>query len=75
MIGLQVKEVSGVVLISGLSSQPIALQLCDRLKTQGVKTTIGMLPGMAGYQVSVYQLSVDEVKAMLGKLGVDVQGD
>lgn len=72
MVGLQVKELPDAVLIYGLSSQPVALQLCDRLKTQGIKSVIGMLPGVPGYQVSVYQLGIDDVKAKLAQLGVDV---
>ena len=75
MVALELKEMSGVVLISGLSSQPVALQLCDRLKKQGVKTTIGMIPGVPGYQVSVYRLGIGEVKAALGKMGVESQSD
>jgi hypothetical protein len=75
MRNLRVTEASGVVTIFGLSSQPVALQLCDRFGKQGVKTTIGMLPGVAGYQVSVYQLGIDEVKAALGKMGVKSQSD
>lgn len=74
MVDLELKEMSGVVLISGLSSQPVALQLCSRLKSQGAKSTIGMLPGVPGYQVSVYQLSIDEVKVMLAQLAVEPQG-
>jgi len=73
MIGLRVNEASGIVTIFGLSSQPVAIQLCDRLGKQGIKTTIGMMPGVSGYQVSVYQLGIDEVKAALGKLGVQLQ--
>lgn len=70
MVNLELKETSGAVLISGLSSQPVALQLCARLKEQGFKTSIGMIPGISGYQVSVYQLGIDEVKAALAKMGV-----
>ena len=73
MLSLSVTEASGIVTIFGLSSQPVALQLCDRLGKQGIKTTIGMLPGMPGYQVSVYQLGIDEVKAALGKIGVEAK--
>lgn len=75
MDGLQVKELPGAVLIAGLSSQPIALQLCARLRSQGVKTTIGMLPGIAGYQVSLYRVSIDDVKEILDKLGIEAQSD
>ena len=75
MVGMQIKEQAGVVLIYGLSSQPVALHLCNGLKTFGIKATIGMIPGMPGYQVSVYQLGIDEVKAALGKMGVKSQSD
>lgn len=75
MVGIRIKDQAGVVLIYGLSSQPVALHLCNGLKAVGIKATIGMIPGMPGYQVSVYQLSIDEVKAALGKMGIEADED
>lgn len=73
--GVHVKEASGAVMIFGLPSQPVALRLCDRMKKKGIKSTIGMLPAMPGYQVSVYQVSFDEVKNILRHFGVVRQND
>lgn len=45
----------------------------ESLGKQGIKSTIGMLPGVTGYQVSVYQVGIDDVKVMLAQLGVEVR--
>jgi hypothetical protein len=73
--GVRVKELPQAVLSSGIASQPKALQLCQRFANQGIKATIGMLPGVAGYQVSVYAMAVEAVKGLLGQWGVDVHDD
>lgn len=34
-----------------------------------------MLPGVAGYQVSIYRVGLTEAKAMLAELGIEAQQD
>lgn len=74
--GVHVKEASGVVMIFGLASQPVAIQLCDRMRKKGIKSTIGILPSIPGYQVSIHEHSVTDVKGILDQLGIhaDVTG-
>ena len=71
-VKLNVKEINGVVFVSGLAAQENTLHLCGEFKKLGVRTSIGMLPGVAGYQVSIYQVGLAETKAMLAELGFDV---
>lgn len=75
MDGLKIKEAQGAVLIYGLSSQPVALRLRDRLKEHGFITSIGIIPGVQGYQVSVHAQELAEVKRALVKLGIGVEGE
>lgn len=72
---MEVKAVNDTVLVTGLASQANALHLCSQIQQFGVKSTIGMLPGMPGYQVSIYRVGIDDVKAMLSKLGIKAQRD
>jgi hypothetical protein len=60
---VQLMEVNDVVLLFGLPSQENALHLCREIEKWGIKSTIGMLPGVAGYQVSMYRVSVAEASA------------
>jgi hypothetical protein len=68
--GVQVREASGVVLIDGISLQASALHLCRRFRERSVTASIGMLPGVRGYQVVVHELSVQSVVEMLAEFGV-----
>lgn len=70
---VEVKEVNDIVLVIGLPSQERALHLCGQIKKWGIKSTIGMLPGVAGYQVSIYRVNLVEVKAMLAQIGFDIR--
>jgi hypothetical protein len=60
-------------MILAVPSQPAALHLCSQLQSQGVKTTVGMLPAVQGYQVTVYQCSLADVTALLSQLGIDFE--
>ncbi|HVX57830.1 MAG TPA: hypothetical protein VHA37_08955 [Candidatus Saccharimonadales bacterium] len=68
--GVQVREASGVVLIYGISLQASALHLCRRFQERGVTASIGMLPGVRGYQVVVHELSVQSVVENLAEFGM-----
>lgn len=68
---VNVKEMPGIVVISGIFSPESALHLCEQFNNWGVKTTIGKVAGTAGYQLFVHRLSIDRVKAILRQLGVD----
>lgn len=68
-----VKELNDVVVVSGLASQENTLRLCEQFQKWGVKTTIGMLPGSAGYQVSIYRVGLTEAKVILAQLGFDAE--
>lgn len=70
MDGVTLKEVAGAMLISGIPSQPAALYLCGQFQGRGVKATVGMLPAVPGYQVTVYHVGLAEVAALLRQFGV-----
>lgn len=72
---MQLKEVNDVVLVSGLPSQEDALQLCSEIQKLGIKSTIGLLPGAGGYQVSIYRISLAETRALVARLGLAIQDD
>ena len=72
MSALRVREVSGgTVLVNGISSQDIALRICEHFLNWGVKATIGTDAGISAYQVSVHRLGVDRVKTLLAQLGIE----
>ena len=73
--GVQVREASGVVLIYGISLQENALLLCRRFQDRGITATIGMLPGVRGYQVLVHKLSLQSVVEMLVEFGVKAEAE
>jgi hypothetical protein len=73
MDGVTVKEVAGTILISGIPSQPAALYLCGQFQGRGVKATVGMLPAVPGYQVTVYHLSFAEAATLLRQFGVKAE--
>lgn len=62
------------MVISGLSMQAVALQLCGQFQDNGARVSISMIPGMAGYQIAVHQLGIDEVLKMLRQFGIDLEG-
>ena len=73
--GVQVREASGVVLIYGISLQASALHLCRLFQGRSVTASIGMLPGVRGYQVVVHDLSVQSVVEVLAEFGVKAEAD
>ena len=70
--GVHVREASGVVLIYGISLQANALHLCRRFQDRSVTASIGMLPGVRGYQVIVHELGAKAVAEILVEFGVRV---
>ena len=71
MSAVQVREASGIVLISDIPSQESALQICEHFLNWGIKATIGTDAGVSAYQVSVHRLGVDQVKDLLGQIGIE----
>jgi hypothetical protein len=71
--GVQVREASGVVLIYGISLQANALHLCRRFQERNVTASIGMLPGVRGYQVVVHEVGMQAVLEMLAEFGVKIE--
>lgn len=69
-MNVQLRQLGDSVMIFSISSQPSALHLCSRFQSQGVKTTVGMLPAMPGYQVTVHQCSLADVTALLSEFGI-----
>jgi hypothetical protein len=72
MSALHVKEApGGTVIVVGIPSQETALQICEHFLTWGVKAKIGTDAGVSAYHVSVHRLGVDQVKDLLGHLGIE----
>lgn len=70
---MEIKEASGVVIISGFHSPEDAVHLCHEIQKWGIKATIGMLPGLEGHQVLAYHVDLFEVKSILSRLGFDAE--
>jgi len=73
LLEVHIEELFGVVRITGIDSQSAALELCGRLQKRGLRTTLGTLFALGGYQVLVYQASIQEVNAILRQLGIASQ--
>ena len=73
LLEAHIEESSGVVRITGTDSQSAALELCGRLQKRGLRTTLGTLFALPGYQVLAYQASIQEVSGILGQLGIASQ--
>jgi len=72
MSALHVKEAAdGTVIVVGIPSQEIALRICEHFLTWGVKAKIGTDADASTYRVSVHRLGVDQVKNLLGQLGIE----
>jgi hypothetical protein len=71
--GLKIKEASGAVFVYGIALQATALHFCNLFQQNGVRATIGLLPGVAGYQVIVHQLAIADVASMLKRFGLRFQ--
>lgn len=74
-MSVSVKESSGVVTIEQIHSQAMATYICVRFQGVGIIARIGMLPGSAGYQVTVPGLDVVGVERILRELRIDCGSD
>ena len=70
---VSVKESTGAVVINEIHSQAIASHICCRFRGAGSPATIEMLPGVAGYRVSVPDLGLLEVERVLKELRIESQ--
>lgn len=73
MTNAMIEETAGAVLISRLSSLPVAIWIRDCLKKAGFQTSVGIIPGIPGYQVSVYVRSLADVIEALHNAGIKIK--
>ena len=73
MSAVQITELSGIVLISGIPSQESALHISEHLHTWGVKATINTDADVSAYQVSAHRIGLNRVKAILAQLGIEAE--
>jgi hypothetical protein len=69
---VKVSQNSDNVVISGIPLQAGAVHLSSRFRSKGIRATIGLVPGVAGYIVMVHERPVAEVIGLLREFGMMV---
>lgn len=72
-MSVSIKESAGVVSIDDIHSQAVAMHICGRFQADGIAARVSMLPGTAGYLVTVPGLDVAAVQRILEELRVEVR--